>query len=89
MDVYVHILRKMNFKVSDTSYFYVCNADRNYRKFGGKLNFTTTLVPYKTNTSWIDKKIAEMKLTLDSENVPEINKSCERCMYLNAGKDFI
>ena len=62
---------------------------RNYRKFDGKLNFTTTLVPYKTNTSWIDKKIAEMKQTLDSENVPEINKSCEKCMYLNAGKDLI
>ena len=27
--------------------------------------------------------------TLDSENVPEINKSCEKCMYLNAGKDLI
>mgnify|MGYP006093528141 FL=1 len=89
MDVYVHILRKMNFKVSETSYFYVCNGDRNYKKFDGKLNFTTTLVPYKTNTSWIDKKITEMKQTLDSENIPEINKSCEKCMYLHAGKDFI
>ena len=23
------------------------------------------------------------------EDVPEINKSCENCMYLNTGKDFI
>ena len=89
MDIYVHILRKMNFKVSDTSYFYVCNADRNYEKFDSKLNFTTTLVAYKTNTFWIDKKIIEMKQTLDSQDVPEINKYCEKCMYLNAGKDFI
>ena len=89
MDIYVHILRKMNFKVSDIVYFYVCNADRSYKKFDGKLNFSITLVPYKTNTSWIDKKIIEMKETLDSENVPEINKSCEKCMHLNAGKDFI
>jgi hypothetical protein len=89
MDIYVHILRKMNFKVSDTAYFYVCNGDKNYEKFDSKLNFTTTLVPYKTNTSWIDKKIIEMKQTLDSEVVPEINKSCEKCMYLSAGKNFI
>jgi len=89
MDIYVHILRKMNFKVSDIVYFYVCNADRSYEKFDGKLNFSITLVPYKTNTSWIDKKIIEMKETLDSENIPEINKSCEKCMHLNAGKDFI
>ena len=89
MDIYVHILRKMSFKVSDTAYFYVCNGDRNYEKFDGKLNFSITLVPYQTNASWIDKKIIEMKQTLDSENVPEINKNCEKCMYLNAGKDFI
>ncbi len=89
MDIYVHILRKMKFKVSDTSYFYVCNADRNYEKFDGKLNFTTTLIPYQTNTLWIDKKIVEMKQTLDSLDIPEINKSCEKCMYLHAGKNFI
>jgi len=89
MDIYVHILRRMNFKVSDTAYFYVCNGDKNYEKFDGALNFTTTLVPYQTNTSWIDQKIIEMKQTLDSETVPKINKSCEKCMYLSAGKDFI
>ena len=89
MDIYVHILRKMNFNVSDTAYFYVCNGDKNYKKFDGALNFTTTLVPYQTDTSWIDQKIIEMKQTLDSETVPEINKSCEKCMYLSAGKDFI
>ena len=89
MDVYVHILRKMNFKVSDTSYFYVCNGDRYYKKFDGKLNFTTTLIPYQTNTKWIDGKITEMKQTLESSIIPEINKSCEKCMHLNAAKDFI
>ncbi len=89
MDIYVHILRKMKFKVSDIAYFYVCNAERNYERFDGKLNFTTTLIPYQTNTSWIDKKVVEMKQILDSENIPEINKSCEKCMYLNAGKNFI
>ncbi len=89
MDIYVHILRKMNFKVSDIAYFYVCNADRNHTKFDGKLNFTITLVPYKTNTSWIDKKIIEMKQTLDSEDIPDINKSCEKCMHLSAAKNLI
>ena len=54
-----------------------------------KLNFTTTLVPYVTNTSWVQDKIIEMKKTLELDSVPEINKSCEKCMYINAGKDFI
>ncbi|MAJ23638.1 MAG: hypothetical protein CBC24_07760 [Candidatus Pelagibacter sp. TMED64] len=89
MDIYVHILRKMNFKVSNTAYFYVCNGEKNYENFNGKLNFTTTLVPYETNTTWVDGKILEMKKTLESPIVPKINNHCESCMYLSAGKDLI
>ncbi len=89
MDIYVHILRKMGFKVSDTSYFYVCNAEKSSDKFEGKLKFTMTLVPYVTDTSWVQDNINDMKKTLELDSVPEINKSCEKCMYLNAGKEFI
>ena len=89
MDIYVHILRKMGFKVSDTSYFYVCNAEKSFDNFEGKLNFTITLVPYVTDTSWVESNIKEMKKTLELDSVPKINKSCEQCMYLDAGKEFI
>ena len=88
MDIYVYILRKMNFKVSDVSYFYVCNGEKSYDKFEGKLNFSTTLVPYKTDTSWVDKKIIEMKKVLESSKIPDVNKSCEHCAYLEGGKRF-
>ena len=30
-----------------------------------------------------------MKKTLESPEVPEINKHCEKCMYLETGKNFI
>ena len=53
------------------------------------LNFTITLVPYVTDTSWVQDNINVMKKTLELDNVPEINKSCEKCMYLDAGKEFI
>jgi hypothetical protein len=46
-------------------------------------------VPYKTNDSWIKNKIIEMKKVLNSKEVPEINKFCEKCMYLITGKDFV
>ena len=51
MDIYVHILRKMNFKVSDLSYFYVCNGLKTNDKFNNKIDFTTTLIPYRVDTS--------------------------------------
>ena len=44
MDIYVHILRKMNFKVSDIAYFYVCNGDRNYKTV---MNLLRTIGPMK------------------------------------------
>ena len=89
MAVYVHILRKMKFKVSDIAYFLVCNAIKTPEKFDAKLHFDLTLVLYKTNTSWVEDKIKEMKKTLELKEVPEINKYCEKCMYLDTGKQFI
>ena len=89
MDIYVYILRQMKFKVSDTAYFLVCNALKTPEKFDAKLQFDLTLVPYKTDTTWVEDKIIEMKKTLESSEVPEINKHCERCMYLNTGRQFL
>ena len=54
----------MDFKVSDTTYFMVCNGEKSFDKFDNKINFTTTLVPYKANSKWIPAKIKEMKEVL-------------------------
>ena len=88
MNIYVHILRKMGFEVLDITYFYVCNGEKSHDKFDNKINFSTTIVPYVSDTSWIDKKIGEMKSLLESDQIPEINKSCEQCAYLKGGKKF-
>ena len=88
MDIYVHILRKMNFSVSDTSYFYVCNGEKINNKFEEKIDFKITLVPYKINTSWVEGKLSEMKEVLDLDSVPEIEPTCEKCAYLKGGKNY-
>src|SRR6056300_1631533 len=43
MDIYVHILREMGFKVSDITYFMVCNGEKSFDSFDQKKNFSTTL----------------------------------------------
>jgi len=88
MDIYVHILKKMNFEVSGLSYFYVCNGEKTNDKFENKMDFKTTLIPYRVNTSWIENKLTEMKDVLDSNSIPEKKKSCEKCAYLEGGKEF-
>tara|TARA_B100000579_G_scaffold431620_1_gene446982 strand:- start:2404 stop:3171 length:768 start_codon:yes stop_codon:yes gene_type:complete len=86
MDIYVHILRKMNFKVSDLSYFYVCNGKKTNDKFDNKIEFSTTLIPYRVDTSWIENKIIEMKKVLNLDEPPKIDSTCEKCAYLEGGK---
>jgi hypothetical protein len=88
MDIYVHILRKMNYKVSDLSYFYVCNGEKTNGKFDNKIDFKTTLIPYRVDTSWIESKLEEMKKVLNSDSTPKIERTCEKCAYLNGGKSF-
>ena len=89
MDIYVHILKKMDFKVSDISYFYVCNGEKTNEKFDDKIDFKTTLVPYRVDTSWIENKIVEMKKVLNLDTPPEIEKTCEKCAYLKGGKEVL
>jgi len=89
MDIYVHILRKMNFKVSDISYFYVCNGEKTNDKFDNKIDFKITLIPYRVDTSWIENKLLEMKEVLNLSKPPEIEKTCEKCAYLKGGKEFL
>ena len=84
MDIYVHILRKMGFKVSDTTYFMVCNGEKNYERFDAKINFTIKLVPYVSSCDWIPNKLKQMKSTLDSKTIPKQNIECEKCVYMES-----
>jgi len=71
----------MGFAVSDTGYFYVCNANKSIDGFYGSLAFEETLVPYKLQLDWIDTKLEEMIHVLNSENIPESNFACENCAF--------
>ena len=88
MDIYVHILRKMNFDVSDMSYFYVCNGEKTNNKFNNRIDFKSTIVPYKVNTSWIEEKLSEVKKVLNLDSPPDIVPTCEKCAYLKGGKNY-
>ena len=78
----------MDFKVSNTSYFYVCNGEKTNNRFEDKLDFKTTLVPYDVNSSWIEGKLYEMKEVLNLDEPPSIDPSCEKCAYLKGGKNY-
>ena len=66
----------------------VCNGVKTKDKFNSNMEFDITLVDYETDTSWVQNKINDMKLTLDSNIIPEITPHCENCAYINKGSVF-
>ena len=88
MDIYVHILRKMNFKVSDRTFFYVCNGEKKNNKFDNKIDFKTSLIPYRVNTDWIEEKLIEMKNVLNLMNRLKLKKLVKSVLILKVEKKF-
>jgi len=89
MDIYVHILRNMDFKVSNTTYFLVCNGEKTNDFFENRIDFKTVLVPYVSDTSWVTVKINEMKKVLDNDEIPDYNINCESCVYLASSSTLV
>ena len=84
LDFYAYLLQQMGFDVAQTGYFYVVNEDGSSPGFHGKLTFQETLVPYKCKTDWIEPSVKQMIETLNSQEIPDGNESCENCAYARA-----
>ena len=81
LDFYAYLLKGMGFKVSKDAYLYICNAKEIDEGFHGKMLFDEILVHYEVKTDYLDNGIQKMINVMNSEEVPESNKSCENCAY--------
>ena len=81
MEIYQWLLKKKGMKVSDIGYFVYCTGKLDREAFDGKIDFDVNLIEYKGDSSWVSKKIKEIKVCLDSENIPESNPECDYCAY--------
>ncbi|MBI2052999.1 MAG: PD-(D/E)XK nuclease family protein [Candidatus Ryanbacteria bacterium] len=84
MEVYQWLLRKNNFKVSDTGYFVYANGRRDRKAFDGKLEFDVTILPYRGNDGWIEKALHDAQKCLRANELPKPAKDCEFCSYREA-----
>ncbi len=85
MEVYQWLLRANDFPVSDTGYFVYTNARMDLDGFADKLEFTTKLIPYTGDASWVDDTLMAMKDCLEGD-MPAVGVSimggeCEHCAY--------
>lgn len=86
VEIYKWLFEKNDFKVSDTAYFVYANVDPKQLSFNNNLQFTTKLIPYKTNTAWLAETLVDIKKVLESNTMPEVGESimggdCEYCIY--------
>ena len=84
MEVYQWLFRRNGFAVSDTGYFVYANARKDKKAFDGKLEFEVTLVPHKSNDSWVEPAIINIKKCLDSDALPQSSPDCDFCAYREA-----
>ena len=89
MDLYVWVLRRMGFDVSDEGIFLYCDGDRfSEKSFLGDdkalMEFKITLLIYQVNVSWIEPTLAEIKKCLDSTHPLSHSENCEFGAFLAA-----
>ena len=87
LDFYAYLLKLNDFKVHDTGYWLICNAaDQSQTSFDKKVNFKTTLLPYKLKTDYIEDILVDLKACLDSDKYPKSGQDCDNCRWFNEKK---
>lgn len=89
MEVYQWLLRQNEFDVSDTGYFVYTNGRYDLDGFNDKLEFTTKLISYTGDDSWVEPTLEAMKKCIDNDNMPPVGDAamggpCDFCSYARA-----
>ncbi len=89
MEIYQWLLRQKGFQVSNTGYFVYCNGDSSKEIFGGKLEFSISVLPYIGNDSWVEETLLAIQKCLESDHIPDQSKKCDFCQYWTVIKKHI
>ena len=88
MEIYQWLLRSNGFKVSDTGYFVYTNGRLDLDGFYNKVEFTTKIIGYKGDDSWVEPTIKKLKKCMEGD-MPAVGTAamggpCEFCTYAKA-----
>ena len=92
MDLYIWVMRKKGFDADDTGYFLYCDGNRFtentfLKKDNAFMEFKITLIPYKSDLSWIDPTLAKIYRNLRLDKRPIHNPNCEYGQFLVQSKE--
>ncbi len=88
MEVYQWLLRKNDFKVSNTGYFVYTNGRLDLDGFNDRVEFRTKVIAYEGNDSWIAETVKNIKECLEQEDMPPSGRDCQYCEYAKSRTDL-
>ena len=85
-------MRKKGFDTDDTGYFLYCDGNRFtentfLKKDNAFMEFKITLIPYKSDLSWIDPTLAKIYRNLRLDKRPAHNPNCEYGQFIVQSKE--
>ena len=87
VEIYQWLLRKNDFKVSNTAYLVYCNGDTDKEAFDGKLEFRIKIISYEGNDNWVEGAIKSAYKCLMSDVLPTSGDDCDFCKYQTAVRE--
>lgn len=86
VEVYQWLLRQNGLKVHEVAYFVYANGRMDLDTFDNRVEFRTKVIPYKGSDSWIEQTLANMKASMETEEMPPVGRSamggeCDFCAY--------
>ena len=89
MDMYVWVMRRKGFSISSIGYFLYCDGDR-FSEYdflnseNASMQFKMSLIPYKVDTTWIERTLLKVKECLRTPVTPKHSDRCEYGAFLKA-----
>ena len=89
MDLYIWVMRRMGFPVSDKGIFLYVDGDRftntDFVQDGiGLMEFKVTILPYHSDDSWIYPTLEAIKSLLECERRPVHAEGCQHGAFIKA-----
>ncbi len=85
IEIYQWLFRRAGFAVHRTAYFLYVNASKEGKFYqadmDGVMKFSTLLIPYDGDDSWVDEMVSRAVACLEKTSQPAPRDGCENCRY--------
>jgi hypothetical protein len=82
VEMYHWLFKANKFPMSDIAYFVYSNARTDLGSFDDKLEFQTSILPYKLDSSWVPAALQSAHAVLNQDTPPPPHHDCKNCKFI-------